>query len=399
MRSLFICFIFLFISTLGYSQEGTKEQKNTPPNNFQNNEAPVLEEKEAEEIAPRENSKKEREKSSHAKGNQKRDLEQASQTQQLQKAKKLENDYQSIRVGARSATTKSVDVVAQKKMDNIVSQLEQTSSFSSEFHKIKYINGNHDVQLFNHLKKAYAINPKDKEVLQLMISFYDIKGDEGRRNKICEELKAVKPFSKETYAYLKNVLNSIPKNGVLITHGSLDTYPLFILKEVDGFRKDVTIVSLDLLQSSVYRERLREMNFQIPTSSVVDTKFMKSFCELNEKRNIYLSLTIPKNYFKEIPSNIYITGLAFKYSKSTISNVLELKNNWASFDKSLFEKETKPNNESIQLISNYLLPLIVLKKQYEKEGYFGDSEAIGAYIQKISRWQNQEQKVQDILKN
>lgn len=399
MRSVFISVLFLFTSFLCYSQQGVEENKNTSPSNFQNNETPELKEEESEEIDPGGVSTKKREQSSPVRGNQKKDFQKASKNQQLQKTKKLEHSYQSIRVGARSATSKSVDVVAQRKMDNIVSELEQTNSFSLEFHKIKYINGNHDVQLFEHLAKAYAINPKDQEVLQLMISFYDIKGDEVRRNKICKELKAVKPFSNETYTYLKNVLNSIPKNGVLITHGTLDTYPLFILKEVDGFRKDVTIVSLDLLQSQEYRERLKKMNFHIPKSTVVDTKFLKRFCELNEQRNIYLSLTIPKNYFKEIPSNIYITGLAFKYSKSTISNVIELKKNWSSFDKGLFEKETKPNNESVELISNYLLPLIVLKKQYEKEGKFGDSEAIGAYIQKVSRWQNQERKVQDILKN
>jgi hypothetical protein len=42
--------------------------------------------------------------------------------------------------------------------------------------------------------------------------------------------------------------------------------------------------------------------------------------------------------------------------------------------------------------------MIVLKQHYEKESDYRESEALGAYIQKVSEWQNQEQKVQDILK-
>lgn len=56
--------------------------------------------------------------------------------------------------------------------------------------------------------------------------------------------------------YSRMLLGAVPEGGVLFTAGDNDTFPLWYLQYVDGFRTDVQVVSIPLMGAQWYREQL-----------------------------------------------------------------------------------------------------------------------------------------------
>jgi tetratricopeptide (TPR) repeat protein len=70
------------------------------------------------------------------------------------------------------------------------------------------------------------------------------------------------------YAY--NMLVALDKDAILFTNGDNDTFPLWYLQEVDGFRKDVRIINLSLLNTPWYGEQLRDEEPRVPMGLSVE---------------------------------------------------------------------------------------------------------------------------------
>ncbi len=58
-------------------------------------------------------------------------------------------------------------------------------------------------------------------------------------------------------SFAKNMLNSCERNAILFVHGDSDTFPLLYVQAQYGFRSDVLVVNLSLLQTDRYINSLR----------------------------------------------------------------------------------------------------------------------------------------------
>ena len=67
-----------------------------------------------------------------------------------------------------------------------------------------------------------------------------------------------------------DMLAKVPPSGVMLSLGDNDTYPLWYLQQVEGTRRDVTIVTLPLLPAKWYREELAR-RYKLLDSTAVKT--------------------------------------------------------------------------------------------------------------------------------
>lgn len=321
---------------------------------------------------------------------------QANGVQSSQTYKVIESNFNLNKVeSTNQRTQRSPSISQQNEMDNAVKYFESNSPNSFEHNFFYYVSGNYDVSRQDFLNEAERIRPNNSDVHVQKSALYMIKGDAQNSMVYIEKLIGIDRLSASAISYGKDVLLSTPKNGTLITHGFDDTYSVWYAQKHLGIRTDVTLVSMDFMQSDFYRNELIRKGYQLPSSGVVDVKFFDSFCSLNKTKGLSASMTLPKEYLTGMLSELYVTGLVFEYHTGSFSNFSRNEDLW----RNILNKElvNHANDEKgKQLSANYLPMLLQLRKVYQEKGDSTSVKLIDAEIDKVGVQCRKYDKVQQL---
>lgn len=293
-------------------------------------------------------------------------------------------------------TQRTPSLAQQQLMDENVQLLAKSAPASFEYHLYSYISGNYDLSLIEHLKTAEKLNPTNMDVQLQMAAYYIIKDDTKNAEIYLQKLIDRNRFSYELLNYAEDLLLSVKVNGTLITHGFDDTFPLVYLQLKKGVRADVAIISLDLLQSQSYRSRLMAAGYKISNETFVDVKYFQNFLELNAGKNLAVSMTVPKEYVKDVQARLFPSGLVFDYSlEKEYSNFYRNELLW---NKELQRKSL--NQTALQqtkaLNANYLPMLFQLRGVYLANNQLEQLSEVDKWIDNIAIQCNKYEQVQKL---
>lgn len=365
---------------------------------YENNAAPAQEEQKLEEkesAVPTRNVESVNKKAKSADANDYKKDASVNQQQVIGSNKTQFATYKTKSATMRTQRTPSEE--QQQMMDKAVKNLESTAPESFEYNYFKYVAGNYNTELIPYLLNAEKLRPNNSDVQIQLAAYYIITNNNAQTKKYLGKLVQSGRINKASLDYARDLIVSPAQNATLIVHGFDDNYAVQYLQSNEGLRKDLTIVSLDFLQSEQYRANLRKNGFKLPDDKTINTAYLDKFCKVNTSKKINISLTTPKEYFSSLSKNLYVVGLTFEYHDKAFNNFYQNEILWShDFSKLVIDHGT--SDRAKELSSNYLPMLFQLRKVYKEKAEMDKIGEIDEAIDRIGAQSNKYDKVQK-LKN
>ena len=202
-----------------------------------------------------------------------------------------------------------------------------------EGHYIMYSSDQWNPDVAEHLVKAYEIAPNRYETYHSLINKYILELQPAKVKEFVDKIYAKEKYSSGALAWNYNLLQSVGDDGILITHGDNDTYPAWMLQYGKGVREDVTVLNIHLLGVEEYTTKLFEEMDMPPFENWTEDmnelhQRLVQHLITHSKRDVYLSTTTRHELRRAFKENLYLTGLAYKYSKEHFDNIAIVKNNY-----------------------------------------------------------------------
>jgi hypothetical protein len=175
-----------------------------------------------------------------------------------------------------------------------------------------------------------------------------------------------KDFTARDFA--ANILNSIPQNGILITYGDNDTFPLWYMQMAENYRTDVVVVNEVLSYAAWYREQVLKNypNLIENEDFLIENRgdFMRKIIGGNWAEgsvNFMLGVKIDDyaEYSKDVPIIGLVRNLGMEQRKA---DSLLVANLTANYSYSQFKARGQEANEQTFAVYRYLAKTALQKE-------------------------------------
>jgi len=267
----------------------------------------------------------------------------------------------------------------QRTLDSILEGMKRKARPSFEYNYLRYLNGNHDTQLISFLEKAEAMDPERAELCAPFIAYYLLTGDKTKRDAWLKKWDARTNPAPSLKQYAANVLRSLEPNAVLVTNGENDTYPLLLEQLSKNLRPDITVLPLHIAFNDVRGTQLLQASgLNVPQADWLlhPGDYWAGVAKSNPQRPFYFAATTDTSYLTRLKENLFLTGLAFRYSETPVNNLPQLRKNVSEIfqldyleNSATYDAQHAFNRTQVnRLHLNYVLPLLLTAELERKEG-------------------------------
>ncbi len=279
-------------------------------------------------------------------------------------------------------------------------------------HLVWWQSGN-DHSKVSYLLKAHEIDPLDSRPYDDLMTYYLLKRDIEKYEAFCNKYFKANEMPASIYNWAYNILSELDKNAILLTVGDNDTYSTWVLQVAKSFRKDVHVINTSLIILDDYRNKLFseiglppfKMNSKDIKSHKDYENFMKKLFDhilKNEKSiPVYVAGTAISQFTDDYADNLFVTGLAYKYSEKSFDNIALIRRNYEKrylldYLTAYFSFNISDNIVN-QFNATYLPAFAKLYKHYKNSEEYGKMKQLEKYLLDISKKAGKETEINEIL--
>lgn len=262
---------------------------------------------------------------------------------------------------------------------------------------------NNDETKRHYLLKAAELAPNDTRAFDDLMIYYKMIRDEVNFDAMCMKLymNSELPASLMNWGY--NVLSELEPNAIVFVQGDNDTYALWLVQSVKGFRSDITIINTSMMRMNEYRGRtLKELNY--PEFKGEYDGLFEFMIKNRKERAIHVSTSAIRG-FKDAPmiDSLYLVGLTYLYCDQPFDNVSIIRRNYEKryLIDYLSEQFTVHPSDDIAGIFDalYLPSMIKLYNHYCDSEETSKKKKIEDLMMKISVKTGQDDMVKQLINN